>query len=133
MLYSLKDEGIKLAVATGKSRKGLDRVLKQTNSLELFHATRAASETRSKPDPLMLAEILAETGVNAHAIMVGDTSYDLEMAMNIAMPSVGVTYGVHTPETLAQFNPLSIVRMSAVCMTFYWLKSNGKKPFNSVS
>ncbi|WP_180018642.1 MULTISPECIES: HAD-IA family hydrolase [unclassified Acinetobacter] len=111
MLYSLKDEGIKLAVATGKSRKGLDRVLKQTNSLELFHATRAASETRSKPDPLMLAEILTETGVNAHeAIMVGDTSYDLEMAMNIAMPSVGVTYGVHTPETLAQFNPLSIVK-----------------------
>ena len=110
MLYALKDEGIKLAVATGKSRKGLDRVLKQTNSLELFHATRAASETRSKPDPLMLAEILAETGVNAHeAIMVGDTSYDLEMALNIAMPSVGVAYGVHTPETLAQFNPLSIV------------------------
>ncbi|MFV5490831.1 HAD-IA family hydrolase [Acinetobacter sp. ASP199] len=110
MLYALKDQGIKLAVATGKSRKGLDRVLKQTKSLELFHATRAASETKSKPDPLMLAEILAETGVHAHeAIMVGDTSYDLEMALNIAMPSVGVTYGVHTLETLAQFNPLSIV------------------------
>lgn len=110
MLYALKDQGIKLAVATGKSRKGLDRVLKQTNSLELFHATRAASETRSKPDPLMLAEILAETGVHAHeAIMVGDTSYDLEMALNIVMPSVGVSYGVHTSETLAKFNPLSIV------------------------
>jgi phosphoglycolate phosphatase len=110
MLYALKDQGIKLAVATGKSRKGLDRVLKQTNSLELFHATRAASETRSKPDPLMLAEILAETGIHAHeAIMVGDTSYDLEMALNIVMPSVGVSYGVHTSETLAKFNPLSIV------------------------
>ncbi|GAA5558045.1 uncharacterized protein Rv2232 [Acinetobacter schindleri] len=110
MLYALKDQGIKLAVATGKSRKGLDRVLKQTNSLELFHATRAASETRSKPHPLMLEEILAETGVHAHeAIMVGDTSYDLEMALNIVMPSVGVSYGVHTSETLANFNPLSIV------------------------
>lgn len=110
MLYALKDQRIKLAVATGKSRKGLDRVLKQTNSLELFHATRAASETRSKPDPLMLAEILAETGIHAHeAIMVGDTSYDLEMALNIVMPSVGVSYGVHTSETLANFNPLSIV------------------------
>ncbi len=110
MLYALKDQGIKLAVATGKSRKGLDRVLKQTNSLELFHATRAASETRSKPDPLMLAEILAETGIHAHeAIMVGDTSYDLEMALNIVMPSVGVSYGVHTSETLANFNPLSIL------------------------
>lgn len=110
MLYALKDQGIKLAVATGKSRKGLDRVLKQTNSLELFHATRAASETRSKPHPLMLEEILAETGIHAHeAIMVGDTSYDLEMALNIVMPSVGVSYGVHTSETLANFNPLSIV------------------------
>ena len=110
MLYALKEEGIKLAVATGKSRKGLDRVLKQTNSEELFVTTRAASETRSKPHPLMLEEILAETGVQAeHAIMVGDTSYDLEMAMNIAMPSVGVTYGVHTVETLLQFKPLSVV------------------------
>ncbi|KGT46629.1 HAD-IA family hydrolase [Acinetobacter sp. HR7] len=110
MLYSLKGGGIKLAVATGKSRKGLDRVLNQTKSMDLFHVTRAASETHSKPHPLMLEEILTETGVQAHeAIMVGDTSYDLEMAMNIAMPSVGVAYGVHTPETLAQFNPLSIV------------------------
>lgn len=77
-----------------------------------------------KPDPLMLAEILAETGISAHeAIMVGDTSYDLEMAMNIAMPSVGVTYGVHTPETLAQFNPLSIVNDVSSLHDFYWLKS----------
>ena len=58
----------------------------------------------------MLEEILAETGVQAeHAIMVGDTSYDLEMAQNIAMPSVGVGYGVHEPELLAQFNPVCIV------------------------
>ena len=53
--------------------------------------------------------------------------------MNIAMPSVGVTYGVHTPETLAQFNPLSIVKDVSSLHDFYWLKSNGKKPFNSVS
>ncbi|MCO8044853.1 HAD-IA family hydrolase [Acinetobacter bohemicus] len=110
MLQELAEQGVKLAVATGKSRKGLDRVLKQTESVELFAVTRAASETRSKPDPLMLAEILSETGVASHeAIMVGDTSYDLEMAQKIAMPSVGVSYGVHTPETLAQFNPLTIV------------------------
>ncbi|KGH49387.1 HAD family hydrolase [Acinetobacter idrijaensis] len=110
MLADLQQQGVKLAVATGKSRKGLDRVLKQTNSEELFVTTRAASETRSKPHPLMLEEILAETGVQAeHAIMVGDTSYDLEMAQNIAMPSVGVSYGVHEPELLAQFNPVCIV------------------------
>ena len=109
MLYGLKNQGVQLAVATGKSRRGLDRVLAQTNSHDLFEITRAASETKSKPDPLMLAEILAFTGVKAEqAIMVGDTSYDLEMARNIAMPRVGVSYGVHTPETLAQFNPIAI-------------------------
>lgn len=128
MLYALKDQGIKLAVATGKSRKGLDRVLKQTNSLELFHATRAASETRSKPDPLMLAEILAETGIHAHeAIMVGDTSYDLEMALNIVMPSVGVSYGVHTSETLAKFNPLSIVNDVSSLHEFLLAKVHSKE------
>ena len=109
MLYGLKNQGVQLAVATGKSRRGLDRVLAQTNSHDLFEITRAASETKSKPDPLMLAEILAFTGVKAEqAIMVGDTSYDLEMARNNAMPRVGVSYGVHTPETLAQFNPIAI-------------------------
>lgn len=109
MLQDLKDLGIQLAVATGKSRRGLDRVLGQTNSLELFSTTRAASETKSKPDPLMLAEILVETGFSAEqAIMVGDTSYDLEMAKNIQMPRVGVAYGVHSVETLMQFEPLLI-------------------------
>ena len=109
MLYGLKNQGVQLAVATGKSRRGLDRVLNPTNSHDLFEITRAASETKSKPDPLMLAEILAFTGVKAEqAIMVGDTSYDLEMAQNIAMPRVGVSYGVHTPAVLQTFNPLTI-------------------------
>jgi len=109
MLFDLKAQGLQLAVATGKSRKGLDRVLAQTQSQALFAATRAASETKSKPHPLMLEEILAETGVAAErAIMVGDTSYDLEMARNIAMPRVGVAYGVHSVDVLQQFNPLTV-------------------------
>lgn len=109
MLYGLKNQNIKLAVATGKSRRGLDRVLAQTNSCDLFEITRAASETKSKPDPLMLAEILDFTGVNPErAIMVGDTSYDLEMAQNIAMPRVGVSYGVHTVDVLQRFIPLTV-------------------------
>lgn len=109
MLDDLKQQGIQLAVATGKSRKGLDRVLVQTNSTALFVATRAASETKSKPDPLMLAEILAVTGVSAEqAIMVGDTTYDLEMALNIQMPSIGVRYGVHDSEALQKFAPLDL-------------------------
>jgi phosphoglycolate phosphatase len=71
-------------VATGKSRKGLDRVLTQTQSHDLFDITRAASETKSKPHPLMLEEILAEMQVSIDsAIMVGDTSYDLEMALTV--------------------------------------------------
>ena len=109
MLDDLKAQGIKLAVATGKSRRGLDRVLAQTHSNNLFEITRAASETKSKPDPLMLAQILAHTGLSAdQAIMVGDSSYDLEMAQNIVMPKVGVSYGVHSVEVLSKFNPLAI-------------------------
>ncbi|RKG39770.1 HAD-IA family hydrolase [Acinetobacter rongchengensis] len=109
MLYGLKNQNIKLAVATGKSRRGLDRVLAQTNSHDLFEITRAASETKSKPNPLMLEEILNFTGVNAErAMMVGDTSYDLEMAQNIAMPRVGVSYGVHSVDVLQRFNPLTV-------------------------
>ena len=110
LLADLKQQGIKLAVATGKSRKGLDRVLNQTNSHDIFDITRAASETRSKPDPLMLQEILLETGVTVErAIMVGDTSYDLEMAQNLNMQRIGVSYGVHSVETLQQYQPLTIV------------------------
>ena len=110
MLQDLAAQGIQLAVATGKSRKGLDRVLAQTQSTELFVVTRAASETKSKPDPLMLSQILTVVGVDPEqAIMVGDTSYDLEMARNMKMPRVGVSYGVHTRQTLQQFSPLAIV------------------------
>ncbi|MGA6135051.1 HAD-IA family hydrolase [Acinetobacter dispersus] len=109
LLADLKQQGLKLAVATGKSRKGLDRVLAQTNSDEIFDITRAASETKSKPDPLMLQEILAEMDVTAdRAVMVGDTSYDLEMARNLDMPRIGVSYGVHSIETLLQYQPLVI-------------------------
>lgn len=109
LLADLKQQRIKLAVATGKSRKGLDRVLSQTNSHQIFDITRAASETKSKPDPLMLQEILAELDVAVEcAIMVGDTSYDLEMAENLNMPRIGVSYGVHSIETLQQYQPLTI-------------------------
>lgn len=110
LIVALKAQGKKLAVATGKSRKGLDRVLNQTNSVELFEVTRAASETKSKPDPLMLQEILDHTGVSAdRAIMVGDTSYDLEMAQRIAMPRIGVSYGVHSVDVLNSFEPIAVV------------------------
>ncbi|NYS76268.1 MULTISPECIES: HAD-IA family hydrolase [Halomonadaceae] len=96
----------RLAVATGKSRRGLDRIFAETNSGGWFHASRTADETRSKPHPQMLSELLAELEVPVErAVMVGDTAYDLEMARAIGMDRVGVTYGVHTPERLALSQP----------------------------
>ena len=109
LLHDLKAQGLKLAVATGKNRRGLDRVIAKTQSTHLFDVTRAANETRSKPDPLMLQEILTVTGVSVErAVMIGDSSYDLEMAQRLNMPRIGVGYGVHSVEVLQQFKPLTI-------------------------
>ena len=96
----------RLAVATGKSRRGLDRIFAETGSGAWFDASRTADETRSKPHPQMLLELLAELAVPVEgAVMVGDTEYDLEMARAIGMDRVGVSYGVHTPERLALSHP----------------------------
>lgn len=111
LLHDLKAQGLKLAVATGKNRRGLDRVIAKTQSTHLFDVTRAANETRSKPDPLMLQEILTVTGVSVErAVMIGDSSYDLEMAQRLDMPRIGVGYGVHSIEVLQQFKPLTIAK-----------------------
>ncbi|CAI3136713.1 putative protein [Acinetobacter calcoaceticus] len=111
LLHDLKAQGLKLAVATGKNRRGLDRVIAKTQSTHLFDVTRAANETRSKPDPLMLQEILTVTGVSVErAVMIGDSSYDLEMAQRLEMPRIGVGYGVHSIEVLQQFKPLTIAK-----------------------
>ncbi|MBF7682856.1 HAD-IIIA family hydrolase [Acinetobacter sp. B5B] len=110
MLDDLKNKGILLAVATGKNRKGLDRVLRKTQSTDIFVVTRAASETASKPNPKMLQEILDVTGISVeHAVMIGDTAYDLDMAQRIGMASVGVTYGVHSSDILQKYDPIAIV------------------------
>ncbi|MGP9685307.1 MULTISPECIES: HAD family hydrolase [unclassified Halomonas] len=99
-------EGQRLAVATGKSRRGLDRIFAETGSGAWFESSRTADETRSKPHPQMLTELLAELSVPVErAVMVGDTEYDLEMARAIGMDRIGVTYGVHTPERLSLSRP----------------------------
>ncbi|WP_355662245.1 HAD family hydrolase [Halomonas salifodinae] len=96
----------RLAVATGKSRRGLNRVFAANGSGAWFHASRTADETRSKPHPQMLEELLAELVVPVEeALMVGDTEYDLEMARALGMDRVAVTYGVHAPERLAASQP----------------------------
>lgn len=99
-----------LAVATGKSRRGLDRMFEHHACGDWFHASRTADVTRSKPHPLMLEELLAELNVEAHhALMVGDTEYDLEMARALGMHSVGVDYGVHSVPRLEACSPQRVV------------------------
>ncbi|WP_191600153.1 HAD-IA family hydrolase [Marinomonas algicola] len=110
VLEHLKSQGFLMAVATGKSRRGLNRALKETHTEHYFAATRCADETKSKPDPLMLQELLDELGVSVHqAVMVGDTEYDLMMAKAIGMPSVGVSYGAHQKERLRNCGPLTVM------------------------
>ncbi len=106
----LKQSGYRLAVATGKSRNGLDRVLAGHDLADFFDASRCADETRSKPHPLMLHELLEELSCAAQdAVMVGDTEYDLAMAVAADMPSVGVSYGSHSRERLLQHSPLAVI------------------------
>ncbi len=109
-LERLRGSGFELAVATGKSRRGLDRVLHGLGLENYFESTRCADETLSKPDPLMLRQILAERGKTSElALMVGDSVYDLDMARQINMASVGVSFGVHSPQQLAQHQPRAVI------------------------
>lgn len=102
----LRADGGRLAVATGKSRRGLDRVLAGLGMSEYFDATRCSDETRSKPHPLMLRELLAELAVPAErAVMVGDTEFDMAMAVGAGMPRVAVDYGAHAVERLLPYKP----------------------------
>lgn len=109
-LHQLRGRGLQLAVATGKSRRGLDRILNILGLTDFFDATRCADETRSKPHPLMLEEIMAECAVPEQQVtMVGDTEYDLEMATNAGVSSIGVSFGVHSLERLEKHAPVAIV------------------------
>ena len=105
-LAAFRDQGYHLAVATGKARRGLDRVLKSHGWEDYFDITRAADETASKPHPLMLEQILAHCAVRPEqALMVGDSSFDLQMARNAGVPSVAVSYGAQSIDALRAFEP----------------------------
>lgn len=109
-LSSLREQGFYLAVATGMGRRGLDAALKNAKLFDLFDITRCADETCSKPDPMMLEEILTDLNMQVgSAIMVGDTSYDIEMANNIGMDSIAVTYGMHAELNLRPFKPKYLI------------------------
>jgi phosphoglycolate phosphatase len=108
MLRDLAGEGYLLAVATGKSRRGLDYALEQTGLREVFQATRTVDEAFSKPHPKMLLDVLDELGVSPRdAVMIGDTTYDLEMARSARTHAVGVCSGGHGREELLALEPLA--------------------------
>ncbi|EEG08146.1 HAD family hydrolase [Pseudogulbenkiania ferrooxidans] len=108
-LAELQQSGLFLAVATGKSRKGLDRALTETGLGTLFHASRTADECHSKPHPAMLLELTDELGVDpARTLMVGDTTHDLLMAQNAGAQKVGMSYGAHPVAALLECQPLAL-------------------------
>ncbi len=107
MLELLNKQGFKLAIATGKTREGLDEALNATNTLDLFCITRCADETQSKPHPLMLEEIMQHTQISSErTLMVGDSTHDLQMALNASIASIGVASGAHDIEQLKNYQPL---------------------------
>lgn len=110
MLQALKGRNHWLAVATGKSRSGLDEALAHSSLQGVFDATRTADETASKPDPLMLQQLMREFGVPPErTLMIGDTTHDLLLASNAGTASLGVSYGAHEPEAFGAHCPLAIL------------------------
>lgn len=103
-----------LAVATGKTRAGLDRVLRKNGIADRFHATRCADEGQPKPHPDMLLNLMDRLSAAPHeTLMIGDTTHDLELARNAGVASVAVSYGAHPTNELAQLGPLATVHSMA--------------------
>lgn len=114
MLVELKQDGYQLAVATGKTRAGLQQALQATDTEDLFCITRCSDETASKPDPLMLHEIIQHSQTaNERSLMVGDSVHDLQMANNAQISSIAVACGAHPKDILQQYNPLLCLQQPA--------------------
>ncbi len=123
MLSELKQHGYLLAVATGKSRVGLERTLQATGLKPYFDASRCADETRSKPHPAMLEELMMELVIAPQAtLMIGDTAHDLQMAANAGVPALAVSYGAHPRESLSAFDPIACIDTPQELAL--WLKKN---------
>ena len=125
ILAELAQQNYFMAVATGKGRNGLNKALQETGFKQWFHSTRCADETRSKPHPQMLEEILDELGMEPkQALMIGDTEYDLQMANNAGMASVAVTCGVHDVTRLMACEPQGCLQsLSELLPWLYGLKT----------
>jgi phosphoglycolate phosphatase len=123
MLDALKSRQHLLAVATGKGRRGLDEALQAAQLRGVFDGSRTADETMSKPDPTMLRELMQEFGVPVdRVLMIGDTTHDLQMALNAGCASVGVSYGAHEPAAFEPLSPLYVAH--TVDALHQWLMAN---------
>ncbi len=123
MIDALRARGHKLAVATGKSRRGLNDALATVALRDRFDASRTADETFGKPHPRMLLELMEELDVAPDRIlMIGDTTHDLQLAINAGCASVGVSYGAHEPAAFEAFKPLYVAH--SVAGLGEWLAAN---------
>jgi phosphoglycolate phosphatase len=123
LLEELRDAGYLLAVATGKSRVGLNRALDEVQLTSLFDGTRCADETFSKPHPAMLQELTRELGQDLErTVMIGDTTHDLQMALNAGAHGVAVAYGAHRADALAKLAPRFLAESVPALAT--WLREN---------
>jgi len=123
LLLNLNQQGLKVAIATGKSRKGLNAVLAETGFGVYFDMTRTPVESASKPDPLMLTQILEKFGLEVEdAVMIGDTTFDMEMAQNIEMDRIALSHGVHQTEVLQEYSPVAI--LDSLNELNMWLMNN---------
>jgi len=123
MLTELRDLGFLLGVATGKSRVGLNRALADARLTSLFDGTRCADETFSKPHPAMLHELTRELGQDAgRTVMIGDTTHDLQMALNAGIAGVGVGYGAHAAGSLEALSPRYVA--PDVAALAFWLREH---------
>ena len=123
LLNDLRERGHLLAVATGKSRRGLDDALHSVDLRGVFDGSRTADQTAGKPHPLMLQELMAEFDVAPERLlMIGDTTHDLQMAVNARCASVGVSYGAHEPDAFHALQPLAVVH--SVRELHNWLLHN---------
>ena len=124
LLNDLRERGHLLAVATGKSRRGLDEALHSVDLRGVFDGSRTADQTAGKPHPLMLKELMAEFDVAPERLlMIGDTTHDLQMAVNAGCASVGVSYGAHEPDAFHALNPLAVAH--SVRELHDWLLQHG--------
>ena len=123
MLADLRGRHHWLAVATGKSRRGLDEVLRTVQLAGVFDGSRTADETAGKPDPRMLRELMREFGTEPErTLMIGDTTHDLQMAVNAGCASIGVSYGAHAHEDFGPLRPRAVVH--SVGELHAWLLEN---------